>query len=329
MAILVTGGCGYIGSATVEALVEKKEPLVVLDNLSRGHHQAIPSDIPFYQGDIGNRKLVKQITHEHNIEACIHFAAYAYVGESMTNPKLYFQNNVEQGTALIDTLQGSGVDKIVFSSTCSSYGEPQKIPLDENHPQKPVNPYGWSKFMVERMLEAYDQAYEMRFVALRYFNAAGATKRCGEDHNPEFHLIPNVLNVARKLKPYISVFGTEYPTPDGTAVRDYIHIADLASAHILALEHLRQGGQSESINLGNAKGYSVFEVIEAARKITGQTIKIKLEEPREGDPSQLIAQADKARNVLVWKPTIPALEPIIQSAWNWHLAHPNGYEQHS
>jgi UDP-glucose 4-epimerase len=325
MAVLVTGGAGYIGSANVELLRAQGEQVVVVDNLSRGHRQAVPDDVPFYEGRVGDRTLIKQIAEEHDIDACIHFAAFAYVGESVEHPTLYYENNVEEGIHLLGALREVGVKRFIFSSTCATYGEPKYMPLDERHPQNPVNPYGWSKFFIERVLESYDRAYEMKFVALRYFNAAGATESLGEDHEPETHLIPNVLAAAEGKLSHVSVFGGDYPTEDGTAVRDYIHVADLASAHILALKHLRGGGNSEFINLGNGKGYSVLEVIKAAREVTGNEIDMRIEPRRAGDPSHLIAKADRARDVLGWQPVHADLADIIRSAWQWRQAHPSGY----
>ena len=326
MAILVTGGAGYIGSATVEFLRERNEEVVVLDNLDRGHRAALPPEVPFYQGDVGNRTLVRRIAAEHELEACVHFAALAYVGESVEDPARYFDNNVAQTIALLGELIESGLRRFVFSSTCATYGEPQQIPMDEGHPQHPVNPYGWTKFVVERVLESFDQAYGLCYAGLRYFNAAGATARRGEDHEPETHLIPNVLRAAQGQLTEVSVFGTDYPTPDGTAVRDYIHVEDLARAHALALGHLRDEGGSEFINLGNGRGYSVLEVIETARRVTGLPIQVRSEPRRPGDPAQLVAQADKARRVLGWEPGLPELEAIVRSAWDWHRSHPEGYE---
>lgn len=325
MAVLVTGGAGYIGSATVELLHKQGEPVVVLDNLVYGHRAAIDDGIPFYEGNIGDGELVKKIVAEHRIDACVHFAAYAYVGESVTNPAKYFENNTVQTNNLLNALIESNVKNIVFSSTCATYGDPQYIPIDEQHPQKPVNPYGWTKFMTERILEAYDTAYGLKFVALRYFNASGATEKCGEHHDPETHLIPNVLNAADGTLPFVSVFGGDYATPDGTCVRDYIHVADLGAAHIRALEYLKNGGVSTHINLGNGVGFSVLEVIEAARKVTGKTIEMKIEPRRAGDPSHLIANAAKAFEVLGWKPEFADIEKIIETAWKWKQANPKGY----
>jgi UDP-glucose 4-epimerase len=317
--ILVTGGAGYIGSVTAELLRARGEGVVILDNLDRGHRDAVAPEVPFYQGSIGDRDLVERIAKEHDLEACIHFAALAYVGESVTDPARYFNNNVEQGIALLNTLVKAGVRRLVFSSTCATYGEPQQVPISEDHPQNPTNPYGWSKFMMERVMESYDHAYGLRFVALRYFNAGGATQERGELHEPETHLLPCVLAAALGQIPALSVFGDDYPTPDGTAIRDYVHVADLGAAHMLALDHLRAGGQSEYINLGNGQGYSVMEVIEAARQITGHPIPVKIEPRRAGDPSRLVADANRARQVLKWQPAYPDLASIIRSDWEWRI----------
>ena len=326
MAILVTGGAGYIGSVVAELLHTRGEQVVVLDNLSRGHREAVRSELPFFQGDIGDRQLVAKIAQQHPLEACVHLAAFAYVGESATAPALYFVNNVQQGIGLIDELHQAGVRRIVFSSTCATYGEPERVPITEDHPQRPTNNYGHTKLIMERVLQSFDQAYKMRFVALRYFNAAGATGDLGEDHDPEPHLIPNVLAVARGLLPYVRVFGSDYPTLDGTAVRDYIHVADLAMAHVLALEYLRHERPSVSLNLGNGVGFSVLEVIEAARRVTNCAIESKSEQRRAGDPAELVADASQADSVLGWRPAHSDLHEIIGSAWHWRLAHPDGYD---
>lgn len=326
MAILITGGAGYIGSVAVEDLVKKGEEVVVIDNLVYGHRAAVSEGAAFYGGAIGDRRLVGDILSKHRIDACMHFSAYAYVGESVEDPRKYFQNNFAETLNLLDVLLENGVKKFVFSSTCATYGEPQYIPIDEKHPQWPTSPYGWSKFMVERALEAYDHAYDLKYVALRYFNACGASELCGEDHQPETHLIPLVLHAAQGKIPYVSIYGDDYPTADGTAVRDYIHISDLSQAHILALEHLRHGGQSEFVNLGNGIGYSVHEVLETARKVTGMSIEARKASRRPGDPSKLVADSTKARDVFGWKPQFPELEKIIESSWTWYQAHPNGYE---
>ncbi|MEP6902030.1 MAG: UDP-glucose 4-epimerase GalE [Actinomycetota bacterium] len=326
MAILVTGGAGYIGSVAVEDLNKKGEATVVLDNLVYGHRQSVDEKIPFYEGNIGDKKLVEKIISEHEIEACMHFSAFAYVGESVEKPQKYYENNFVQTINLLEVLIKNNVKKFIFSSTCATFGEPQYVPIDEKHPQNPVNPYGWTKFMVERVLADYDKAYNLKFVALRYFNACGASEKCGEHHDPETHLIPLILFAAQGRREAISIYGDDYPTPDGTAIRDYIHISDLSQAHLLALEHLRRGGNSEFINLGNGNGYSVKEVVEAARKITGKNIEARIAPRRDGDPSRLVANAVKAKKVLGWNPNFPEIEKIIESAWQWHEANPNGYK---
>jgi UDP-glucose 4-epimerase len=325
MSILVTGGAGYIGSATVERLKAKGEQVVVLDDLFRGHRGAVEQDVPFYEGRVGDQTLVERIIAEHKVQECVHFAALAFVGESVQEPEKYYSNNVGQGIAFIGALMKSGVRRIVFSSTCATYGEPKEVPISENCPQWPVNPYGWSKLMMERFLASYDQAYGLKSVSLRYFNAAGATDRCGEAHDPESHLVPNVLKAAAGELKQLSVFGTDYPTPDGTAVRDYVHIADLAEAHILSLENLRRGGESDFMNLGTGNGYSVMEVIESARKVTGKPIAIKIEARRAGDPPKLVADPRKAKRVLGWTPTMSDLSTILRSQWEWREKHPQGY----
>jgi UDP-glucose 4-epimerase len=325
MAILVTGGAGYIGSVVVEQLLSYKERVVVVDDLSRGHRQAVEEGVAFYQGDVGDRGLIARIIRDHEIEACIHFAALAYVGESVKNPMAYFENNVEKGIVLIGSLVRAGVLSFVFSSSCTIYGEPDETPIVEEAPKWPTHPYGWSKLLLERLLHSYDTAYGLKFVALRYFNAAGASQKHGEDHEPETHLIANVLRVASGKLNDVPVFGSAYPTPDGTAIRDYIHVSDLADAHIRALHHLREDGSSEFLNLGTGRGYSVLEVIECARQVTAKSISARLEAARSGDPSRLIANASKAGRVLGWSPTKPDLPFIVRSAWDWHLRHPQGY----
>lgn len=325
MSILVTGGAGYIGSAAVEDLLATGEKVVVLDNLVYGHREAVGEGAVFVEGEIGDTALVEKLVREHSVDACMHFSAYAYVGESVEKPDIYYENNFVQTKRLLDVLVANGVKNFIFSSTCATFGEPQYVPIDEKHPQSPVNPYGWSKFMVERLLSDYDHAFGLKFVALRYFNACGASEKCGEHHDPETHLIPLILFTAQGRRESISVFGDDYPTPDGTAIRDYIHIADLSQAHTLALGHLRRGGASEFVNLGNGGGFSVLEVIEAARKVTGREIKVEMAPRRPGDPSRLVANATKAREVLGWNPRFPDIESIIESAWKWHEANPEGY----
>jgi UDP-glucose 4-epimerase len=325
MAVLVTGGAGYIGSAFVEQLLAAGEEAVVLDDLSRGHRGAVDAAAVFYEGRTGDRTLVARIAREQALDACVHFAAFAYVGESVTEPALYYDNNFTQAQILFETLVEAGVKRVVFSSTCATYGVPREVPIPETHPQWPVNPYGWSKLFVERMLADFDRAYDLRFVALRYFNAAGATARRGEHHEPETHLIPLALDAAAGRRAKLSVFGTDYPTPDGTAIRDYIHVEDLADAHLLALRYLRGGGSSEYLNLGNGTGYSVLDVIETTRAVTGLVVPHENAPRREGDPPRLVGNARRAREVLGWEPKRPALEEIIRSAWEWHETRPRGY----
>ncbi|HQZ82880.1 MAG TPA: UDP-glucose 4-epimerase GalE [Pyrinomonadaceae bacterium] len=317
MAILVTGGAGYIGSVTVEVLETEGFDVVVVDNLSRGHREAVADHTPFYLGNIGDRDVIRRILNEHPITACMHFSAFAYVGESVEKPQMYFENNFVQTAALLDELIAGGVKQFVFSSTCATYGEPHTIPIDEMHSQNPTNPYGWSKLFVERMLSAYDNAYDLRFVALRYFNAAGATETRGERHEPETHLIPLALAAAAGEIERLSIFGDDYPTPDGTAIRDYIHVSDLAKAHVLAVSHLENGGESDFINLGNGDGYSVREVVDVVSRVVGREVPVNVEPRRAGDPSRLIADAARAKAVLGWQPEFPDLESIIESAFRW------------
>ena len=315
MSILLTGGAGYIGSVTTDLLIRQGEDVIVLDNLSRGHRAAVHPKSTFYEGEISDDDLINHITHEHQIDACIHFAALAYVGESVLEPQKYFQNNTADALALLRALMANDVRRFIFSSTCATYGEPQYMPLDEKHPQWPTSPYGWSKLMVERMLADFDVADQIRFVALRYFNACGATENLSENHDPETHLIPLVLQVAQGLRPNITIFGDDYDTLDGTAVRDYIHVSDLANAHLLALRYLRKKGKSEFVNLGTGNGHSVLEVIESARRVTGCDIPIQKAPRRAGDASYLIANAEKAKVLLGWQPEFVELNSIIETVW--------------
>jgi len=296
-----------------------------LDDLVYGHRAAVDKEVPFYQGKAGDIDLLARIAKEHKLEACIHFAALASVGESVAEPAKYFENNVEQGIELMGFLIRAGVRVVVFSSTCATYGEPKVIPISEGSLQWPKNPYGWSKFCMERLLESYDLAYGLKSMPLRYFNAAGASAKHGEDHDPESHLIPNVLAVAAEQKPEVAVFGNNYPTPDGTPIRDYIHVSDLADAHILALGYLRRGGKSEALNVGTGHGYSVLEVIECARQVTRREIRTRVEAPRAGDPARLVADSSRIQSVLGWKPVVSDLRTIVQTAWNWKQQHPKGY----
>jgi UDP-glucose 4-epimerase len=325
MAILVTGGAGYIGSVTVDDLRASGAKVVVLDNLSRGHKEAVAPDVNFYEGDIGDAELIKRICAENSIDAAMHFSAFTYVGESVEKPQMYYENNTERTRLLLDALLANGVNKFVFSSTAAVFGEPQYTPIDENHPQKPENPYGWSKFFVEQIMRDYDRAYGLKFVSLRYFNACGATETRGEHHDPETHLIPLILQAAAGVRPHISIFGDDYPTRDGTAVRDYIHVSDLSQAHLLAVKHLQAGGDSQFVNLGNGQGFSVAEVIEATRRVTGRPIEAVTAPRRAGDPSTLIADSAKAKTLLGWKPQYADIESIIETAWRWHQANPKGY----
>lgn len=325
--ILVAGGAGYIGSHMVALLVKRGYEVVVADNLRTGHWQAVKGARKMYVGDLRDGAFLHQIFTENKIDGVINFAAFSLVGESVTNPLKYYGNNVEGAVSLLSAMQAHGVDKIVFSSTAAAYGEPEKQPIEEGDRTEPTNPYGATKLAIENMLKWCDYAYNIRYVALRYFNAAGSDTEAGigEDHNPESHLIPLVMKTALGQRDHIGIFGEDYPTPDGTCVRDYIHVKDLAEAHLLALEYLERGGNSDVFNLGNGAGYSVREIIETARRITGKEIKAVVEPRRGGDPSVLIASNKKAAEILGWKPVL-GLDQIISDAWAWHSGHPNGYE---
>lgn len=325
MKVLVTGGAGYIGSVVVEQLLKHGHAAVVFDNLSKGHAAAIAPEAVFVQGDLCDRELLARVLAEQQIEAVIHMAASSLVGESVKQPHLYFENNLVAGVTLLGAMLETGVKKLVFSSTAAVYGAPETMPITEDAPLAPTNPYGESKLAFERLLRWYDEAYSLRYVSLRYFNAAGASERCGEDHAPETHLIPNVLRVAAGKDEYVNVFGENYPTPDGTCIRDYIHVIDLADAHVLALHVLDK--RSEIYNLGYGSGYSVAEVVEMARQVTGNWISTEAAPRRAGDPPVLIASPDKIMRDLGWNPRHSELDQIIASAWRWHQAHPNGYEK--
>lgn len=320
--ILVTGGAGYIGSHAVLALKLAGYDLVILDNLVYGHQELVEKvlQVKLIVGDTNDRTLLDRLFATHNITAVMHFSAYAYVGESVTDPAKYYRNNVVGTLTLLEEMLAAGVNKFVFSSTCATYGVPNKIPLTEDHPQNPINPYGATKLMVERILSDFDLAYNLKSVSFRYFNAAGANPNglLGEDHNPETHLIPLVLLTALGKRDSISIFGTDYDTADGTCIRDYIHVNDLASAHILGLEYLLNGGKSDFFNLGNGGGFSVKEVIEMARKITGREIKALECDRRPGDPPILVGSSEKARKILGWIPEYPDLNNIISHSWQWH-----------
>lgn len=328
MAILVCGGAGYIGSHAVHALVEKGEQVVIVDNLQTGHRGALNPAAKFYEGDIRDAAVLDKIFTENKIEAVIHFAANSLVGESMEKPLLYFNNNVYGMQVLLEAMVRHGVDKIVFSSTAATYGEPKRVPIHEDDETCPTNTYGETKLTMEKMMKWVSRANGVRYVSLRYFNAAGALPdgSIGEDHKTETHLIPLILQVPTGRRDHITVFGDDYPTPDGTCLRDYIHVVDLADAHVLALEHLRKGGASDIFNLGNGQGFSVKEMIAAAEKATGRSIKVEIGARRAGDPAQLIASSEKARTVLGWKPQFTDVEQVIGTAWKWHESHPHGYE---
>lgn len=320
--ILVTGGAGYIGSHAVQALQKSGYDVVILDNLVYGHQDIVENalKVELVVGDTGDRALLDKLFSSRNIAAVMHFAAYAYVGESVTDPAKYYRNNVLGTLTLLEAMVAANVKKFVFSSTCATYGVPKTVPIPEDHPQDPINPYGASKLMVERILADFDIAYNFKSVSFRYFNAAGADPNglLGEDHNPETHLLPLVLMTALGKRESVSIFGTDYPTPDGTCIRDYIHVCDLADAHILGLEYLLNGGNSNIFNLGNGSGFSVKEAIDAAREITGKEIKAIECDRRPGDPPMLVGSSEKARKILGWQPQYADIKNIITHAWNWH-----------
>ena len=321
MNVFVTGGAGYIGSVCVEELLNTGHDVTVFDNLSEGHRSAVDQRAVFIHGRLSDEANIAEAIREARAEAVIHFAANALVGESMTDPGKYFRNNVAHGLNLLDAAVAARVRKFVFSSTCATYGVPETMPMDESLPQRPVNPYGESKLMFETMLRWYHQIHGLEFVAFRYFNAAGASRKFGEHHRIETHLIPNVLKVALGQRPQCEIFGTDYPTPDGTCIRDYIHIVDLAQAHILALAP----GKAGFFNLGNGSGYSVREVIQTCAQLSGQPITAVEQPRRPGDPPRLVAAAGKALSELGWQPKFPRLEDIVATAWDWHKRHPAGY----
>lgn len=323
MNVLVTGGAGYIGSAVVEELLAENHSAVVFDNLVAGHIEAIPSGVPFIEGDLGNQELVGQALRSHKIEAVIHGAAFLQPNESMSDPGKYFSNNVAKTINLLQSMVENGVKRFIFSSSCATFGNPVYLPIDEQHPQQPISPYGHSKLMVEQLLPWYEQAYGLHSCCLRYFNACGATALHGEDHDPEIHLIPLILQVAADKRPHIKVYGTDYDTPDGSPIRDYIHISDLGRAHVLALKPLAE--RSQNYNLANGKGFSVREVIEAARQVTGRQITVVEVERRAGDPPIMIGDSSRIKAELGWEPHYRDLKSIIASAWEWHQKHPQGY----
>ena len=329
MRILVLGGAGYIGSHTALELVKAGNEVVIADNLVTGYRKAIPEGAKFYEGDLRDSDFLDNLFHQEKIDAVIHFAAYSLVGESVTNPLKYYDNNLYGTKVLLEAMVKNNVGKIVFSSTAATYGEPENVPILESDRTCPTNPYGETKLAMEKMFKWTAEAHGLRYVSLRYFNACGADESgtIGEAHNPESHLIPLILQVPNGKRETISIYGTDYDTPDGTCIRDYIHVTDLAQAHILAVQYLNNGGKSDIFNLGNGVGYSVREVIETARKVTGHPIPATETSRRAGDPARLVASSEKAKSVLGWKPVHDSLEEIIASAWNWHKNHPNGYDE--
>ena len=322
MKILVVGGAGYIGSICAELLLDEGHTVSIFDNLSEGHRSAVDKRAEFFEGDLQDRQKIASTISASKPDAVMHFAASALVGESMQDPSKYFRNNIANGVNLLDAMIAADVKRLVFSSTCATFGPPDRIPIDETHPQRPINPYGESKLAFEKILRWYDEIHGLKFVSLRYFNAAGASENFGEDHRVETHLIPNVLKVALGKKSEVEIYGTDYETPDGTCIRDYIHIVDLACAHILALE----SPNSEFYNLGTGGGSSVREVIESCRKVTGRKIDIVEKPRRPGDPLRLIAASEKIQRELGWRPKFQRLDAIIESAWKWHQKFPDGYE---
>jgi UDP-glucose 4-epimerase len=324
MKILVTGGAGYIGSIVVEELIQAGDSVIVFDNIYQGHRAAVHPEAVFVEGSLADPSAVDSAINEHRPDAIMHFASYTLVGESMQNPFLYLGDNVINGLNLLQSAIKYDVRRFILSSTANLFDDPERLPIDETERIVPGSPYGESKYILERILYWLDRVHSFRYAALRYFNAAGASVERGEDHHPEFHLIPIVLQVAAGQRDKVMIFGDDYPTRDGTCVRDYVHVLDLAQAHILALHALDQG--SRVYNLGNGQGFSVKEVIETAREITGHAIPAEVAARRPGDPAELIASSDKIQRELGWKPKYPSLRDIIESAWNWHLSHPDGYK---
>ncbi|AFS69514.1 UDP-glucose 4-epimerase GalE [Exiguobacterium antarcticum] len=328
MAVLVVGGAGYIGSHAVYQLVDAGQDVVVIDHLKSGHQEAVHPQARFYEGDIRDRAFLDTVFETETIEQVVHFAAFSLVGESMEHPLVYFDNNVYGTQVLLEAMMAHDVKQIVFSSTAATYGEQEQMPILETAVTNPTNAYGETKLMMEKMMRWCETAYGLNYVALRYFNVAGArsTGEIGEDHTPETHLVPLVLEVANGQRPMISIYGDDYATEDGTCIRDYIHVEDLIDAHVLALDYLKQGNTSDVFNLGSSRGFSVREIIEAARRVTGHAIPEQVVARRAGDPSTLIAGSDKAKTVLGWKPRRTDIDTIIQDAWRWHERRPHGYK---
>ena len=327
MSVLICGGAGYVGSHNVKAFIEHGEDVIVVDSLETGHRASVPEGVKFYEGDIRDGAVLDKIFTENNVEAVVHFCAYSLVGESMEKPLKYFNNNVGGMISLQEAMLRHGVKRIIFSSTAATYGEPKNIPILETDPTQPTNPYGESKRIMEKMMKWVSSQHDIRYVSLRYFNVAGAWHdgSIGEDHKVETHLIPLILQVPLGKREHITVYGDDYPTKDGTCIRDYIHVEDLARAHLMALNYLRNGGESSIFNLGSGDGYSVMEMITAARKVTGHPIPAVVGTRRPGDPARLVADSTKAREILGWTPEIVKMEDIIATAWKWHKSHPNGY----
>lgn len=328
MTVLVCGGAGYIGSHAVAQLLDQGENVIVVDNLQTGHHPAVLDGAKFYDGDLRNETFLNTVFNENDIDSVLHFAADSLVGESVEKPLQYYDNNVGGATSLLKAMAAHDVKRIVFSSTAAVYGEPEQVPIQENDPTQPTNPYGETKLAIEKMLKWAEQAYGIQYTVLRYFNVAGADVkgRIGEDHRPETHLIPIVLQVALGKREKIMIFGDDYPTADGTCIRDYIHVEDLVAAHLQAIDRLKKGGASTIYNLGNGQGFSVKEIIEAVRKVTGHPVPAEVAPKRAGDPAQLVASSEKARKELGWEPQYPEVETMIESAWKWFQEHPHGYE---
>ena len=327
MAVLICGGAGYVGSHNVRAFIERGEEVIVVDSLETGHRASVPEGIKFYKGDIRNGEVLDQIFTENKIEAVVHFCAYSLVGESMEKPLKYFDNNVGGMFSLLEAMHRHDIKRIIFSSTAATYGEPKRVPILETDPTQPTNPYGESKRIMEKMMKWVSSQHGIHYVSLRYFNVAGAWHdgTIGEDHKVETHLIPLILQVPLGKREHITVYGDDYDTQDGTCIRDYIHVEDLARAHIMALDYLRNGGESSIFNLGSGDGYSVMEMITAARKVTGHPIPAVIGTRRPGDPARLVADSTKAHEILHWQPEIVKMEDIIATAWKWHKGHPNGY----
>lgn len=327
MKVLVTGGAGYIGSVVAEQLLAAGHQVTIIDNLSRGHRQAVPQEAEFVQAELGDKETLARLFRAHNFEAVLHFAAFIEAGESMKFPETFFRNNTTNALTVLESMLASGVKRFVFSSTAALYGNPVRTPIQEDDVLQPTNAYGESKLLVERMLDWFHRIHGLRYASLRYFNAAGAARADrGEAHQPESHLIPRLMNVALGRQKHVEIFGTDYPTPDGTCVRDYIHVSDLAEAHLLALNALDRSGQL-IYNIGNGHGFSVREVVDSVRRVTGHAIPVIESPRREGDPAVLIASSEKIRRELNWQPRFPQLEAILKSAWTWHKNFPNGYAE--